>query len=138
MNTSEISLISENLIQASLFEAINATFENRFPAAGLPSSAAKSPIKTFSTTPPESNPAHGPSKSAPRDPQRRAPGAPREPPGTPRHLPEHPCRGPWGPQGRPRPLQSHSQGALNRSRMPRRVPRACQMQHKRLQSLKVP
>ena len=129
---------SPNLVFATLFGAVKALFENRILAAGLPSSAAKSPIKTFSTTPPESNPAHGPSKSAPRDPQGRAPGPPREPPGTTRHLPEHPCRRPWGPQGRPRTLQRHSRGALNRSRMPRRVPRACQMQHKRLQSLKVP
>ena len=83
--------IRQNLVFATLFGAVKALSENRILAAGLPSSAAKSPSKTFSTTPPESNPAHGPSKSAPRDPQGRAPGPPREPPGTTRHLPSTPA-----------------------------------------------
>ena len=73
--------IRQNLVFATLVGAVKALFENRILAAGLPSSAAKSPIKTFSTTPPESNPAHGPSKSAPRDPQ-ALPESPQGPPGT--------------------------------------------------------
>ena len=140
MNTLEISLISEKLIQASLFETINATFKNRLPAAGLPSSAEKSPIGKFSAFArdpfenlislmnPKNDP-QGPHREPPR-PTQRAPRDHQAPSRAPLEKPLRPQRPPTNP---PKTLSS----CFKSPTAPKKAPRACQIQHKRLQSLKI-
>ena len=140
MNTSEITINCEDLAYAFFFKAIHATWENRLPAAGLPSSAKKSWIGKFSASArdplknlislmnPKNDP-QGTNREPPR-PTQRAPRHHQAPSRAPLEKPLRPQRPPTNP---PKTLSSRFKSPT----APKKAPRASQIQHKRLQSLKI-
>ena len=140
MNTCRFIIIGQNRIYASFFGAIQATSKNRLPAAGLPSSAEKSAIGKFSVSArdpfenlislinPKNDP-QGPHREPPR-PTQRAPRHHQAPSRAPLEKPLEPPRPPTNPPKTP-------SSRFKSPTAPKKAPRASQIQHKRLQSLKI-